>query len=235
MALDPINSLPAEISIQDIWYTIVTILLALSLISERITNMFKLYSGKLRTKRVFAPDEKLRERGVMWRALLSGWFVAVVAGADLFLLVSKGQLVNIFTDFPDAFGQRVSMLFGIFLSGIFISLGSKFWHDVLDIVLEVSNLKKYRAQSARSPDVEELEVLRNADIQALQNKIDILLPEIRKIEGYAGYDFSTDLKGKTVAAIQFKGKGPEIPEKIFTVFKENEVRIEAFTVLPALS
>lgn len=136
----------------NIWVAIVTILFALSLISERIANLIKLKlptsRWNLRDRRPERGDEKVREGQILTLALIAGWIVAFISGADLFLLIDKGELLNYdnykFT--PDPRKWTWKPFIGMFLSGFFISMGSKFWHDVLDIVLQFSALKKYKAE-----------------------------------------------------------------------------------------
>lgn len=218
------------------WYTIVTILLALSLISERVANMIKLYTPALKVKKVLPSDEKDRELGVMWRALISGLLVAILAGADFFRLISDATLVDLAIMKDADFVNLMSIGSGILLSGIFISLGSKFWHDVLDIVLEFSNLKKYQAENLRSSKTE-TKLLRRQDVVSdIQQKVQIVLPGIKKIKDYAGYEISTDAEGNTFLVIKFHNAGPQFQElaEIYQIFQSSEVKIEVFTDLPAI-
>lgn len=97
------------------------------------------------------PDcEKLRERGILNLAILCGITVAVLSGADLFELIKNGQPRYYQGDgwrnwAGDIFKNH---LLGCALTGLFISLGSKFWHDVLDLILYSSNLKRKLTQDA---------------------------------------------------------------------------------------
>lgn len=159
-----------------ILYTIVTILFALSLISERVANLYKLYWPNLRIKQDDTDAEKLRERKVMWTALVSGWIVAAIAGADLFSLINGDGLFRYDSD-----TEIVQRIPGIFLSGIFISMGSKFWHDLLDIVLQFSNLKKYQVEQAVNNS-------ENTAASTLAVNMKLAEPKLKALQGYAGYD-----------------------------------------------
>jgi len=169
-------------------YTIVTILFILSMISERISNLIKLKTNHLKLKRVSPSGEKDRERGIMWLAIISGCIVALFSGADFFTLIEKGKLVT----YADLIKEKdlsfliPKTLIGIFLSGVFISLGSKFWHDMLDIVLQVANLKKSLAEQqaqAVAPD-KSIDVLKNKLVQ----KTETVLPKLKQLKDFAGYD-----------------------------------------------
>jgi hypothetical protein len=79
--------------------------------------------------------------------------VATCTHADFFYMIKNGDLASDLS----LSDTRVS-IWGCFLTGIFISLGSKFWHDMLDIVLYTSNLKRKLAdpRTSESESVEEL-------------------------------------------------------------------------------
>ncbi|MEM9001457.1 MAG: hypothetical protein AAGB24_14435 [Bacteroidota bacterium] len=126
----------------NIWTTIITILFALSLIAERISNVIKLNWKSLRERLQSKKEEKIRERNILWLALFSGCLVSFLAGADLFHLINNAELIAVADYFKD-YGKPI---LGMLLTGFFISLGSKFWHDVLDIVLKFSELGRFRAE-----------------------------------------------------------------------------------------
>src|SRR5690349_7220797 len=114
-----------QIDTEGLAVTIVTILFTLSLISERVSNLIKLCFESLSVRRYQPSLEKQRERNILLLALVSGLLVAFIAGADLFVLVNECRLLRS----AEFSGQNVP---GIILTGFFVSLGSKFWHDVLD-------------------------------------------------------------------------------------------------------
>ncbi len=138
-----------------LWETIVTILFTLSLISERIGNFIKLQFSSLSITTFEVETEKKRESRILLISLACGIVTAVLAGADFFTLLKEGSLINL-SDVGKNGSSIVKPIIGLILSGIFISLGSKFWHDVLDIVLQFSNLKKYKVkekmQAAKAMD-----------------------------------------------------------------------------------
>jgi hypothetical protein len=176
----------AGISSEDLWVTIVTILFALSLISERIANLIKLNPRisrwNLRDKRLERSDEKAREGQILTLALICGWIVAIISGADLFTLIKEGRLL----DRSEYLKEDYRPILGMFLSGFFISLGSKFWHDMLDIVLQFSQLKKYRAEKQEIDNKAGVAV--NED-KKLLNLLMRVYPRMVKMNGFMSARF----------------------------------------------
>ena len=128
----------------DILISLVVVLLPLSFISERFSNFFKLVlpsSGKLgfgnlRHKEDDLKKEKIRERKIFLLSLLSGEIVAFSLKADLFQIIENGKIGwNHKSD-------DLLWIVGCLFTGFFLSWGSKFWHDLLGIMLEVKNLRK---------------------------------------------------------------------------------------------
>lgn len=189
---------------QNLWVTIVITLFILSMISERLANLIKLYFqswydegtnlkrktkslkgaslesqrpkemrsskigqvfGNLRYRQIDPNLEKQREKGVQTVAVLCGILVAIFAGADLFVLIQTSQTLDWQLwfknhSFEDVFTIKMfSHALGAIFAGFFISLGSKFWHDVLDFVLYSSNLKRKLAdpRTNDSESIDELE------------------------------------------------------------------------------
>jgi hypothetical protein len=135
--------------------TVVINLFVLSMVSERLVNFLKLNFQKLYTWKLLPKDvkrflkalfgnfrdkentkkcEKLRERGVLNWAIFCSLIVAFASKADLFYLIRCGELPM---DTYDKINKT-----GITLTALFISLGSKFWHDVLDILYFYKNARE---------------------------------------------------------------------------------------------
>ena len=159
--------------VPDLWKTIVITLFILSMINERITNFLKLNIESVLTRvlgldrfnrlfhnrtnfRLVEDDpslEKHREQGIVNIAVLSGFFVAAFCGADLLYMFSqKGNLLEDKALFGKPIGEVVKLFvdhaLGYLLTAFFISLGSKFWHDLLDVLLYTSNLKRKLGERA---------------------------------------------------------------------------------------
>lgn len=175
---------------------IVMQLFILSTISERITNFIKLNLqsvtqslGNFKIREYVPEKEKTRERGVLNWAIVVGVLVAFGTKADLFYLIDQGGLK------PDWHGIS---WFGCFLTGFFISLGSKFWHDLLDLLLQVKNLK------AKLNDTKDLEISKIEEFDSfmavyesdlIKKVLDERHSELFGIPGVIGVGIGSDEQG----------------------------------------
>ncbi|MCC5610871.1 hypothetical protein LC612_30020 [Nostoc sp. CHAB 5834] len=102
-------------------------------------------------------NEKNRESGLITLTLICSIIIAIASGADLFLIIRSAPKTGLIS--YDDIWKRVKdipieeqivrgslFLFrhsiGFICTGLFISLGSKFWHDILDLLLFSSNVKR---------------------------------------------------------------------------------------------
>jgi hypothetical protein len=134
--------------------TIATILFILSMINERIANFIKLQFsekkllgislGNLRVKSNNEYDEDDRSKRILVLNIVSGTIVALILHADLISILGHidkpYNVIGWDKTLPTGLGW-VLLPIGCFLTGCFISLGSKFWHDLLDLLLYTKNLK----------------------------------------------------------------------------------------------
>jgi hypothetical protein len=137
---------------------LVTILFLLSMVCERIADFFKHYLcgndffkiGDTLTK--FQNDsaqEKARKYRILKINVWCGVFTAAILKADLI------KILNNISDAGKTLGwnnistyETIDYVFlvpGIILTGCFLSFGSKFWHDLLDILYEIKNTKRVLA------------------------------------------------------------------------------------------
>ncbi|MEW5846170.1 MAG: M15 family metallopeptidase [Bacteroidota bacterium] len=142
----------------DALIVLMTILLPLSFIAERITNLIKLFIpdgflglGNVRYKEDDPIMEKKRERRIFAISLISGELVAFALKADLFTIINQGT-----------FGWSspttgYSWIIGCVFTGFFLSWGSKFWHDLLEILLEMKNIRRVNVK-AKTLEVKQREV-----------------------------------------------------------------------------
>lgn len=155
----------------ELWEAIVFQLFILSVISERITNFIKLnlqsvteLMGNFRLHESDSKKEKKREQGIVNWAIAIGVLVAVFSKADLFYLIENGE--------PSRQWKDISII-GVVLTGCFLSLGSKFWHDLLDLLLQIKNLK------SKLNDRQEMEFNRIEEVDAYMNSYEVDL--IKKV------------------------------------------------------
>jgi hypothetical protein len=122
---------------------IVTVLLILSLTTEKIANVIKLQTYKSNPKNAEGKDltgatlDTAREKRAQNISLLTGLGVALIAKADLFAMFTGED----FTFFWENSAVTVSSIIGSLLTGGFLSLGSQFFHDLLAILFQVKNMK----------------------------------------------------------------------------------------------
>lgn len=176
--------------------TIVMQLFILSTISERVTNFIKLNLqsvterlGNFRDKENSQIKEKEREKGILNWAIVIGILVSVLAKADLFYMVKEGKLQQSWVDIN---------ILGCLLTGFFISLGSKFWHDLLDLLLQVKNLKSKLVDQkdiefSRIEEVNEFMAIYEVDL--VKKVLVERRNELFAIEGVVGVGIRTDAQG----------------------------------------
>lgn len=203
-------------------------LFILSLISERITNFFKLRfydKSKDVYKKLSEKEEtEKKEKDNLDFALAFGIFTA------LFLKIS---LFDLFTeDFQKHFGWSLKdfnskhleclpkTIIGCIFTGIFLSFGSKFWHDLLDLLFQIKNLRRklvdektYQVQNLKELD-EYLDIsdydLANLAIEQNETLLKSKYPNIVSIQvGYA------DKSEKAVVSIDTSdNEGINLPKKL---------------------
>jgi hypothetical protein len=142
---------------------IAIMLFLLSMIAERFVNWLKLQFGReghwlmgfsrknedLTVKTTDPDQEKLREQRILGLNLVVCVLLALLSHADLFAILNAGAPYSTIGWTNDAartsltgFPLVLMMVLGCILTGFFISLGSKFWHDLLDLLLYTKNLKE---------------------------------------------------------------------------------------------
>ena len=184
------------------------LLFILSMISERMVTFIKLWcvDGKRFLFWVVPKDidtstpsddpatEVRRTRAILAINLTVSILVALVAKASLFDIfnLSKDTDVSSFlgweiTDIAswERFG---SIVVGCLLTGSFISLGSKFWHDLLDLLLQVKDLKEKMVdvETYKVNNLKEFDEFMQSDYHELAKKC--LEQNKSKIEALAGIE-----------------------------------------------
>ena len=119
--------------------SIVLILLILSLITEKVTEFFKLNISSMQRPAFPSTElERQREKKILLLSIMVGIIVAFITNADFFKIIETSgiQPWKSFNDFS------VLSIPGLIITGLFLSQGSKFFHDLLDTLLYVKNIKK---------------------------------------------------------------------------------------------
>lgn len=119
--------------------TIILILLMLSLITERVSNFVKLRFSALSIKmEASSIAEKIRERRINLVAVLIGVAVALASRANFFDLIQEAEI----RPWESIADVSFVAVFGCLITGLFLSQGSKFFHDLLDVLLYAKNIKR---------------------------------------------------------------------------------------------
>ncbi len=133
------------------------ILLILSLINEKFVELIRKYikvSPRLNRrnwlKTINLPhttDTELNERKkreISLLAIITGIAVAALSKASLFDMISHPdpRIVLFWSNGTQYTGQMVWFILGIVLTGFFLSFGSKFFHDLLDILYQTKEYKR---------------------------------------------------------------------------------------------
>ncbi|WP_422358859.1 hypothetical protein [Reichenbachiella sp.] len=159
---------------------IFSLLFMLSLVSERLANFLKLQLhekkfiglsfGNLRLKGEHKDKEKHREKAVLIINIFSGFIIAASLNVDLIQVINNLGTIdkNIGWERTDYF--KWYTIFGWVFTAIFLSLGSKFWHDLLGIVWAIKDTKKKIGDSSSSaakhstdlPESEQEDILKRA-------------------------------------------------------------------------
>lgn len=120
------------------------VLLILSMITEKIGNFIKLSEISWLKQRMKTSSEEQRERKIQTMSMLTGIGVALIAKANIFQIYSNPDFEFFWSaaDLNAPLSGWFSNILGSLLCGLFLSLGSKFFHDLLDMLLQVKNLKR---------------------------------------------------------------------------------------------
>ncbi|HWP38185.1 MAG TPA: hypothetical protein VNL18_11600 [Gemmatimonadales bacterium] len=124
---------------------LLVLLSTLSIAAERLANVVKLEHPVLRRRnaRGSRSAEKERERRIGSRVLLLSVLLAVVVKADLFAILTHlhapWDTLGWTGHRPASPAELAMSIAGTIVTGLALGFGSKFWHDVLDIVYGARN------------------------------------------------------------------------------------------------
>jgi hypothetical protein len=137
------------------------VLFILSLITEKVANFIKLHTTRLSIPQDSLLFETSRTRAIQKRTILIGIVIAVLCKANLFNIFNPDTplfwvrsdlpiFTNVDLGWNEDFGWTgfIGVIFGSVLTGLFLSFGSKFFHDLLDLLLEAKNLKRKLVERA---------------------------------------------------------------------------------------
>ena len=201
--------------------TLVITLFTLSLISERVINWIKLYFGQAGKKLLCftgidediskqSDDPRLnakRDRKILGLNIVVGILVAFLVHANLFDFLRLDNPAKHLgwsdINWPQQPAEWVSFvlytLIGCTVSGLCMSMGSKFWHDTLDLLFYTKNLRQKLSEketfTMKSPDqLEEWLGMNKSEIlnQVLQKNKQL----IESLQYVVGYGIVLDNNGE---------------------------------------
>lgn len=185
-----VESVIEDLEGEDLLIAIVVILFILSLIAERVTNLVKLLPfWNLAIKRSTPKGEKEREWYILLLSLGSGFLVASLTVADFFELID-GKGIKIISEIE---WENIP---GIILTGFFISLGSKFWHSMLDLVMDFSKLKRFKGPLSSDVNFNSLSEVESffSEKKQAEGKLEDLvrshITDLMSMEGFSGYNIT---------------------------------------------
>ncbi len=136
------------------------VLTVLSVVAERVSNVFKFRNPDLRNRKLDASEERAREGAIQSQTLLVGIAIAILAKADIFQILAHlddpwstlGWVRVIGAQWFQApatqdIGTLLYTLGGCALTGLALGFGSKFWHDILSTVFELRTMARRRGSA----------------------------------------------------------------------------------------
>ena len=118
---------------------LLVLLSVLSIAAERLANAIKLRDPVLREKKHKTHEEKERERLIAHRTLAVSILLAVLVKADFFAILAhlEAPWDTLGWARPQSLSALLYTILGTVLTGLSLGFGSKFWHDMLDLVYGV--------------------------------------------------------------------------------------------------
>jgi hypothetical protein len=140
------------------------LLTVLSVSAERLTNLLKLRRSNLRIRST-GENEILREYSISLYTISMGIILAILVKADFFEILT--HLENpwqtlgwvkiekyhwIKSTATASIGAAIYAVAGCVLTGIGLGFGSKFWHDILEIVYDIRIRRNVNTQISEKSD-----------------------------------------------------------------------------------
>ena len=212
-----------------------------------VTRKFRILQNVQKTKGIVSADPYLQEREVTLLSFLVGFVVAYVFNADFLSLIAdptqigKAKPIEPFfftngeiTINEAYFSFRFITGIGLALTAFFLSFGSKFFHDLLDNLLQVKNLRRNlteitQPQTSTTP----------GNLTPTQIK-DFLTPKLDILKKYPGFESANVEAELTSAGKKFlinlhfnKEVSDEIKRQLDTIFQKEGIAIKISENKPA--
>jgi hypothetical protein len=212
-----------------------------------ITRKFRILQNVQKTKGIVSANPYLQEREVTLLSFLVGFAVAYVFNADFLSLIAdptqigKAKPIEPFffqngeiTINEAYFNFRFITGIGLALTAFFLSFGSKFFHDLLDNLLQVKNLRRNlteitQPQTSTTP----------GNLTPTQIK-DVLTPRLDILKKYPGFESANVEAELTSAGKKFlinlhfnKDVSDEVKRQLDTIFQKEGIPIKISETKPA--
>lgn len=196
----------------------------LSMVTERLGEFLRYWGPFLTlirikdvtTKRDTPAEEQKRYFQNLKINIPIGISVALILKADIFSLINDSASGKFHLGWENRTDDQniVWIIFGCFITGFFISFGSKLWHDLLDIVLEIKRAKQQINDDNSDANTTSIDP---NDLNSIVAASDNYKKELIKIKGVvsvalANSDSNPQLEVRTDNSFDTKTL---IPKKIF--------------------
>lgn len=198
-------------------------LFILSMISERIVNFIKLefsnrkflfwQFGNLKDIEDNDDGEDKRDKRLIGLNIVFGSIIALLIRADLINILKDaehpGNTLGWDTFVKQLPWSGITLLPGCFLTGCFLSLGSKFWHDLVDLLLQVKDYRK-KLNSIQDMKINSIGQLDDFVTRNEFNVFELFLEE--QLKKYNILTFAADLDHRTVTVFT-SGQSGTLPDQ----------------------
>jgi hypothetical protein len=189
--------------ILDSMLSIAIILFILSVITEKIVQFIRKYSSALPEKvkvsgvweNINSKDkskEKDVEKEVMSLSIVVGIALCLIFKVDMICMIKSPdpRATLYWTSQYDCNTYEVFKFLGIIISGFFLSFGSKFFHDLIDLLLQIKNLRR-KMNEKETYEVDKIEQLdewlKQTDSEVINLVINENEEKIKSIPGIVSY------------------------------------------------
>lgn len=232
------------------WFAALGVLcfiLLVFLVNNVLLNFFQIKSDTLVrfnplnnvAKNYKRSTDDTRSKEISLLSILTGITIAFIFQADLIQMFKSGEahigtwdesLFDDFWHFKHSLVFSFQTLFGILMAGFFLSFGSKFFHDLLDNLIEVKNMKRNLNDSLEKHNLKQnagavdaagtnraillnIEILKK--LPGFLNANVVCVPSSAGNEYFASLNFSGAITDPMQKFIEERFSAQNVPIKIF--------------------
>lgn len=190
-------------------FPFILLLFVLSQVSERISNFLKLnlperFFGNLDIKEKVKVKEKIRERKIMFISLVAGSITSFLFYYSFFEYDTKTDDEN----FKNLKSYLSEFKFSsIILTTFFLSFGSKFWHDLLDIIFYYKNAQRsiQNGEVFQASSAEDIKaILELSSVKIALRALAVMKNDFMAIPGVVAVGIGNTLEEEPVLRVYFQ-------------------------------